>query len=131
MSTKGPSNRYGTTKGSKGKTDSTSKINYPWAKDFSKNSLNKHFNEHGNEFNCKTKEEYAAKAVHFANTINKNDCKSEVDKNGTTYKWSKTTGEMALITKEGYVVSYSHMAKSNFHYTNKKGEKIWIKLKNK
>ena len=67
MATKGASNRYGNTKGSNHQGRPTEHINYAWAKDFNRGGLDRHFNDHGKEFGCKSKEEYAAKALKFAN----------------------------------------------------------------
>ena len=75
MPTKGPSNRYGNTNGSNHNGRPTENINYPWAKDFNRGGLSKHFRDHGKEFGAKSKEEYASKAVHFANTIDRNNLK--------------------------------------------------------
>lgn len=128
MSTKGASNRYGNTNGSKHQGQATRHTNYPWAKDFNKGGIDKHFKEHGKEFNAKTKQEYAAKAVHFANDVDKKHYKSVVDKDGSTYKYDPRDGRLAIITKDGYVVTYHHTG-NKFTYTNKKGKVItkWIK----
>ena len=69
MATKGASNRYGNTKGSKHQGKATDFTQFPWAKAFNRGGLTRHFEEHGAEFGCNTKEEYAAKAVAFANTV--------------------------------------------------------------
>lgn len=126
MATKGASNRYGNTKGSNHQGRPTENINYAWAKGFNKNGLTKHFNDHGKEFGCSTKEEYEAKALKFANTVDKTNCKSVVDKNGTTYKYNPKNNVLALITKDGYIISYRHYGEKVW-YINKKGEKQWLK----
>lgn len=126
MSTKGASNRYGNTQGSRHQGKNTDDINYPWAKKFNRGGLNRHFIRHGKEFGCQTKEEYAAKAIRFANTIDRINCKSAVDINGTTYKYNPKTNELVEVTKDGYIISYRHYG-NEFWYINKKGEKIWIK----
>ncbi len=100
MATKGASNRFG----SKGKP--TSAINYPWAKAFNKKTLSAHFKRHGEEFPGMTKEEYEARAVKFANSINKNDCVSFIDNKNSTHKFNTVTGEYSIISKNGYVITY-------------------------
>ena len=50
---------------------------------------------------------YAARAVKFANTVDKKNCVSFVDSEmGSTYKYNKVTNEFAIITKDGYIVAY-------------------------
>lgn len=71
MSTKGASMRYGNTNGAHYRGEATEKINYQWAKDFNKGGIERHYRDHGEEFGAKSKEEYAAKAVHFANEIDR------------------------------------------------------------
>lgn len=71
MSSKGASNRYPTTSNGNHRKVS-GHINYAWAKDFNNRTLNDHFKRHGEQMKCNTKEAYAAKAVKFANTIDKN-----------------------------------------------------------
>lgn len=128
MPTKGASYRYGNTRGSKHQGQATRDIKYAWAKDFNRGGLEQHFKDHGKEFNAKTKQDYAAKAVHFANDVDRKHYKSVVDKYGSTYKYDPRNGRLAIITKDGYVVSYHHSG-NKFTYTNKKGQVTtkWIK----
>lgn len=105
MSTKGASRRFHGTRGSKYQHP-TKKINYPYAKGFNKSTLNSHFYRHGEQMGCKTKEQYEAKAVKFANKVNRRNCESFVDERGTTYKYNKSTNEFAIITKNGVVKTY-------------------------
>ena len=106
MATKGPSGRYNGTRGGK-KGDATKSISYPWAKDLNKGGANKHYNKHANEMGLATVEAYTAHALRFANTIDKVNCVSFVRAgNESTYKYNKTTNEFAIITKDGYVVTY-------------------------
>lgn len=132
MATKGASMRYGNTNGSHHQGEATKNINYPWAKEFNSNGLKNHFRDHGKEFGANSKEQYAAMAVHFANEIDREHYKSVIDKSGTTYKYDTRDGRLALVTKDGYVISYYHAVKK-FTYTDKKGKEkiIWIKRKNK
>nr|CRY94796.1 hypothetical protein [uncultured prokaryote] len=51
-------------------------------------------------------ESYAAHAVKFANTINRDRYVSHVAANGTTYKFDLVTGRFAMITKHGIVITY-------------------------
>ena len=121
MPTKGASMRYGNTNGAHHRGEATEHINYAWAKDFNKGGINKHFKDHGREFGAKTKQEYAAKAVHFANNIDRQHYKSVIDRNGSTYKYDPRDGRLAIISKDGYVVSYHHTGEK-FTYINKKGK---------
>ncbi|MEG1222815.1 MAG: hypothetical protein RR342_03680 [Bacilli bacterium] len=127
MSTKGASNRYGNTNGSKHQGETNARIGYAWAKDFSKGGLDNHFKKHGNQFGVKSKEEYASQSVHFANTINKQHYITRKDYNNTTYKYDYKTGTLVIVTKEGYVISYYRPTKQ-FWYSPVKGKKVWIKI---
>ena len=69
MATKGTSHRYGNTKGSNHQGKATEHINYAWAKAFNRGGLGRHFRDHGKELDCKTKEEYEAKALKFAKQL--------------------------------------------------------------
>lgn len=105
MATKGPSNLYGNARdGNRG--SKTNHIGYPWAKDFNKHTLKTHFEEHGKSMGLSSEESYAAHAVKFANAIDRKNCVSFIDKEGSTYKFNKVTLEFAIITKDGYVVTY-------------------------
>lgn len=105
MSTKGASNHYGNSRGGK-QGKATNHIGYAWAKDFNKSTLADHFNRHGAQMGCTTKEGYAAKAVSFANRVDRKNCVSFVDRKGSTYKYNKKDGTLGIITKDGYVVSF-------------------------
>lgn len=123
MATKGASNRYGNTNGSRHQGKATEKINYPWAKDFNKKSLDKHFDEHGKDMGFDNKESYKQHAIKFANTVDKKNCTSFVDsKTGSTYKYNKVTNELAIITKDGYVVTY-FKPKEGYDYYKKQVSK--------
>lgn len=105
MATKGASYRYGNSNnGRQGKP--TPHINYGWAKDFNKKTLYDHYRRHGSQVGCTSKESYAAHAVSFANTVDRKNCVSFIDKNGSTYKYNKATNTLAIITRDGYVVTY-------------------------
>lgn len=127
MATKGASMRYGNTNGSHHRGESTKRINYAWAKDFNRGGLEQHFKDHGKEFGAISKQDYAAKAVHFANEVDKQNYKSVIDYKGTTYKYDPRNGILAEITKEGYVISYRHTG-GRFWYRPSKGVKRWIKM---
>ena len=117
MATKGASNRYGNTNGARHQGQPTEKINYSWAKDFNKKSLDKHFNDHGKEMEFDSKESYKQHAIKFANTIDKKNCISFVDSNtGATYKYNKVTNEFAIITKDGYVATYFKPKEGYIYY---------------
>lgn len=122
MATKGASNRYGNSKGSRGSNKATESINYQWAKDFNKKTLTKHFDDHGESMSSDSKESYKQHAIRFANTIDKNNCESFVDKNGSTYKYNKKTNEFAIISKNGYVVTYYKPSGGYKYYKNQKAK---------
>ncbi len=127
MATKGASNRYGTSRG-KNSPSNPYGVNYEWSKDFNKNSLDKHFNKHGKEFDLSSKESYRQHAIKFANTVDKKNCKAYVDINGTTYKFNNKTGELAIINKNGIIISYYRVS-DGFRYIDKKGVAQWKKKK--
>ena len=105
MSTKGASKHYGNARGGK-QGHETEHIGYAWAKAFNKTTLADHFRRHGAQMGCDTKESYAAHAVKFANTVDRQNCISYKDKRGTTYKYNVKTNTFAIITKKGIVVTY-------------------------
>lgn len=125
MATKGFSNRYGNTRGGYGKNNPHG-VNYEWAKDFNHNTLNDHYKKHKNEFNSKSEESYKQKAIKFANTVDKKNCKAYVDINGTTYKFNNKTKELAIVSKKGTIITY-YRVKNGFEYVDKRGVKRWIK----
>ena len=87
---------------------------------FNKNTLEDHFNRHGNQVGAPTKTSYEAKAVSFANTVDRKNNVSFVDINGSTYKFNKKTGEFAVITKSGIVVTYFKPKEGYDYYLNEK-----------
>lgn len=127
MATKGPSMRYGNTNGAHHRGGRTQRINYAWAKDFNRGGLERHFNEHGKEFGIINKKDYVAKAIHFANQVDRKNYKSAIGYKGTTYKYDCRNGRLVEVTKDGYVISYRHTGES-FWYYSKEGRKKWIKI---
>lgn len=115
MSTKGASNRYGSRS-----NKPTKHTGYAWAKGFNKKTLDYHYNQHGKEFG--TKEEYAAHAVAFANTIDRTNNVSFIAKNNSTYRYNLKTNEFAIIDSKGYVITYFKPKESYDYY--KKQERI-------
>ena len=106
MATKGPSNHYGNSRGGR-HGHATGNISYAWAKSFNKNTLGQHYNDHANGMDIKSKESYAAHAIKFANMVDKMNCVSFVDaKTKATFKYNKVTNEFAIITQNGYIVTY-------------------------
>ncbi|MBR6332760.1 MAG: hypothetical protein IKR78_06510 [Dehalococcoidales bacterium] len=69
---------------------------------------------------CTTAEEYNAKAVSFANTINKEKYESFVAKNGSTYKYDASTNRLAVISKFGIVVTYYKPDDGRAYYLKEK-----------
>jgi len=122
MATKGPSNLYGNSKGK-----ATEHINYGYAKEFNKNSSDKHDIKHLENVGAKTANEMKSKAIHFANDVDRINNVSFIDSNGTTYKYSKSTNELVLVTSDGYVVTYFKPGKGK----NEKGWKYYLKQEEK
>lgn len=119
MATKGASNHYGNSRGGV-QGHMTDHTGFPWAKDFSKKHLVDHFNRHGHQMNADTKEAYAAHAVKFANTVDKKNCISFLDKNGSTYKYNIKINEFCIVTKNGYVVTYYKPSNGYKYYIEQK-----------
>jgi len=115
MSTKGASNRFGNTKHASNNWGSRH-IGYQWAKDFNKNSLEKHVKEHMENMGFNSKEEYRVHAVTFANLVDRENHISHIRKNGETVKYSKKTNEFAIIDKKGYVITYYKPRDGINHY---------------
>ena len=105
MATKGASNWYGNARGGR-QGQPTQHTGFAWAKAFNQSTLDQHFRDHGEQMGSPTKESYAANSVKFANTIDRKNNVSFVAHNGTTYKYSKADGSIAVITKHGIVVTY-------------------------
>ena len=122
MSTKGPSNKYGSSKNSRRGKRARS-IGYAWAKDFNRSKLNQHFEKHGVEMNSPTKESYVAHAVSFCNYVDRKNCISFIDKKGSTYKYNKVTNTLAIVTKDGYVITYFKPKDGIKYYNKEKGSK--------
>ncbi len=122
MPTKGASLRYGNTNGAHHRGEANKKVNYAWAKDFNRGGIKQHFDEHGKEFNAASERDYAAKAVHFANEVDRDHYKSVVDYKRTTYKYDPRDGRLVIVTKDGYISSYHHTGKKFWYYA-KKGKK--------
>lgn len=121
MVTKGASNRYGNTRGGR-QGRPTQHTGYAWAKGFNRSTLDDHFRRHGEHMGCPTKESYNAKAVKFANAVDRKNNVSFVARNGTTYKFSKETGSFAIITKQGVVVTY-FKPKNGYDYYKAQAER--------
>lgn len=119
MATKGASNRYGNSRGGRSGYP-TVHTGYQWAKEFNKSTLTDHFNRHGAQMNSPTETSYAAKAVSFANTVDRKNCVSFIDTKGSTYKFNKKTGELAIITSYGMVVTYFKPTDGYKYYLNEK-----------
>lgn len=122
MATKGASNRYGNARGGR-QGHPTQHTGFAWAKAFNRKTLNDHFQRHGEQMGCPTKESYNAKAVQFANTIDRKNNVSFVAPNGTTYKFNKANGTLAIITKNGIVVTY-FKPKDGYNYYKAQAERL-------
>lgn len=119
MATKGASNHYGNARGGK-QGHKTKHTGFAWAKDFNSKTLTDHFNRHGAQMGCSTKEAYAAHAVKYANHVDRKNCISFIDKHGSTYKYNKKTGEFAIIKKDGIVITYFKPKDGKKYYEDNK-----------
>ncbi len=123
MATKGASNRYGNSRGSS-LGHATKHTGFAWAKGFNKTTLDDHYQRHGSQVKSDSKESYIAHSVRFANTIDRKNCVSFVDKRGTTYKFNKRTDEFAIITKKGIVVTYYKTDRGYSYYLDQINKKL-------
>lgn len=129
MPTKGASFRYGNTNGAHHRGEASPNINYPWAKDFLGTNLKSHFKSHGGEMGIKGEKDYAAKAVHFANEVDRQHYKSVINYKGETYKYDPNSKLLVVVTKQGYIRTfYDTRGSGGFYYYPKKGKKVWIKI---
>lgn len=129
MATKGPSNRYGNSRG--GVNGQPSKfINYEFAKSFMPHDLKGHSERHKDDTKAEGKDDYVNRAIKFANNVDKKNCKSVIDQNGTTYKYNTKTKELVIVNKNGIIVSYYVVSdrRGGFEYVNKEGVKKWVKV---
>lgn len=113
MSSKGRSNLYGGTKYAK-------KVGFAYAKKFNGFTGRRHFREHGK--GMKRIEQYAGRAVRFANKLGP-EMAVFIDKRGSTHKYSRKTGEYAIIDKRGYVITYYNIGSMKPFNNNKNKEK--------
>ena len=123
MSTKGASNRYGNARGGRQGTI-TEHTGFAWAKAFNKSTLTDHFYRHGEQMGCSSKDSYNANAVSFANTVDRKNCVSFIDKHGSTYKYNKATNTLAIIKKDGIVVTYYKPKDGYEYYLKEKRSKM-------
>lgn len=121
MSTKGAGNHYGNARGGR-QGYITEHTGFAWAKDFNKHTLQAHFNDHGQQMACSNATEYSSKAVHFANAVDRKNCVSFIDKNGSTYKYNTRTNEFAIIKKDGIVITYYKPKDGYDYYLKQKKE---------
>lgn len=115
MATKGRSNLYGNTRGTP-----TEHINYKYAVDFNKNTIKRHVTDHMKNVGATGEWDYIAKAIHFANSIDRKKNVSFVDKNGTTYKYQEQTNRLAIVDKNGYIISFFKPKDGKEYYENQK-----------
>lgn len=115
MASKGQSNQYGNSRGTP-----TKHINYKYAKDFNKNTISIHFKEHGKEFGAVSKDDYIAKAIKFANSIDRKKNESFIDKNGSTYKYQEQTNRFEIIDKNGIIITFFKPKDGREYYEKQK-----------
>ena len=119
MATKGPCNKYGNSL-----EKPTVKINYQYAIPiFIGVNSHDHMSKHFNDFGVDNENDYLAKAVNFANDVDKVNYDSFVDKGGTTYKYNKKNNALIIISKEGKIITY-------FKSRIKNGKLNWKYFKN-
>lgn len=104
MATKGASNHYGNARGSH-KGHITIHTGFAWAKSFEKTTLKTHVEKHGQPYGTNR---YIAKAVAFANRVDRVNHVSYIRKDGTTVKYSKKTNEFVVVDKHGKIQTYYH-----------------------
>lgn len=121
MSTKGASNHYGNARGGK-QGHETENTGYAWAKNFNKATFQRHYEDHGEQVGANSPESYRAKAVHFANLVDRKNCITMKASNGTTYKYNKVTHEFAMITKKGIVITYFKPKDGMKYFKKQKGK---------
>lgn len=102
MSTKGASNHYGNARGGN-QGHKTIHTGFAWANGFDKTTLKVHVAKHGQLYGTNG---YVAKAVTFANRVDRVNHISYVRKNGDTVKYSKATNEFVIVDKKGKVKTY-------------------------
>lgn len=122
MATKGASNRYGNSRGSSS-GHKTKHTGFAWAKAFNRTTLLDHYQRHGQQVKSDTKDSYSAHSIKFANTVDRKNCVSFIDKRGSTYKYNKRTNEFAIITKKGVIVTYYKPEKGYKYYLDQKKTK--------
>lgn len=123
MSTKGASYRYGNTRGASSKGIRSNHISYAWAKAFNKYTIDQHFTDHGKSMWLDSKDSYVSHAIKFANTVDRKNNISFIDKNDSTYKYNKKTNELAIITNDGFIISYFKPKNGINYYFNQKKRK--------
>ena len=119
MATKGASNHYGNARGGR-QGHTTAHTGFAQAKDFNKKTLQQHFNDHSHQFGCDTQTSYADHAVAFANNVDRVNCVSFIDKKGSTYKYNTKTNTLAIVTKDGYVITYFKPKEGYDYYLSRK-----------
>lgn len=80
---------------------------------FNKTTLKNHADKHGQLYGING---YEAKAVTFANRIDRVNHISYIRKNGTTVKYSKRTNEFVIVNKNGIIESYYYPSRGIYEY---------------
>ncbi len=122
MSSKGPSYKYGNTRGSNGVGVATKHINYQYARNYSKVKLRIDFIKHSKDFGVSSMKDYETSAVRFANTVDRKNCISFVDKRGSTHKYNKKTNTYVGVDKNGYVFTYFKPKDGIKYFYKKRGD---------
>lgn len=109
IGTKGPSNLY---------RSKTGKTGYEYAKDFIRDKLATHADQHHTAMGLEKGDlgGYLDQALYFANDI-RTTTDSFVDAQGSTYKYDYVTNEFAIISKDGYVVTYFKPSQGVLYWT--------------
>lgn len=114
---KGESNLYGNPFG-----QPTENINFPYATEFNKNTLMKHYTDHKDDVGASDINDYEEMAILFANDVNNITHDSFVDENGSTYKFSYETYEFVIVSKNGVIITY---------FIPENGEVYWENVRRK
>ena len=88
---------------------------------FNRNTIDSHLAKHKREVGAKSRVEYEAKAVTFANNVDRINHKSFIDERGTTHKYSIATGEYAAVRANGTVVTYFKPREGLSYYDREAG----------
>lgn len=79
--------------------------------------LNEHFNKHGDETGSSSKEEYLQKANAVVSNPNSLSKTEQSENDGDTVYFLESTGELVILSKDGYIRTYFIADKAYFDRT--------------